>query len=73
MMSQAIRDILYDPSHSFLFFLSTLEHIMYCMKTMYSYLKFIGTNDMAADVLTKSLANAKHEHSCLMLGMEMML
>jgi hypothetical protein len=33
-------------------------------------LRLIGTNDMAADVLTKSLAKVKHDHFCLMLGME---
>ncbi len=33
-------------------------------------LRLIGTNDMAADILMKSLANMKHKHFCLMLGME---
>ncbi len=33
-------------------------------------LKLIGTNDMAADLLTKSLARVKHERFCRMLGME---
>ena len=33
-------------------------------------LKLIGTNDMAADILTKSLAVTKHERFCQMLGME---
>src|SRR5258708_2216763 len=35
-------------------------------------LKLIGTNDMAADILTKALAVTKHKHFCQMLGMEMM-
>ena len=35
-------------------------------------LNLIGTNDMAADLLTKSLARVKHECFCRMLGMEMM-
>ncbi len=35
-------------------------------------LKLIGTNDMAADVLTKALAVTKHECFCQMLGMETM-
>src|SRR5258708_9349748 len=38
-------------------------------ETLYSYLKLIGTNDMAADVLTKLLASTKHERFCLMLGL----
>ncbi len=33
-------------------------------------LKLIGTNNMAADVLTKSVVHMKHECFCLMLGME---
>ena len=33
-------------------------------------LKLISTNDMAADLLTKSLACVKHECFCHMLGME---
>ena len=33
-------------------------------------LKLIGTNDMAADILTKALAVNKHEHFCQMLRME---
>ena len=72
-MSPVTRDILQDPPHNFLFFLSTSEHIMYYMKTLYSYLKLIGTNNMAADVLTKLLASTKHECFCLVLGMEVML
>ena len=35
-------------------------------------LKLIGTNDMAADILTKVLAVTKHKCFCQMLGMEMM-
>ena len=35
-------------------------------------LQLIGTNDMAADILTKALAVTKHEHFCQMLGMETM-
>ena len=35
-------------------------------------LKLISTKEMAADVLTKSLACIKHERFCLMLGMETM-
>jgi hypothetical protein len=35
-------------------------------------LRLIGTNDMAADILTKSLARVKHDRFCLMLGMEYM-
>ena len=35
-------------------------------------LSLIGTNDMAADLLTKSLAHVKHKHFCRMLGMETM-
>jgi len=33
-------------------------------------LRLIGTNDMVADLLTKSLARVKHERFCRMLGME---
>jgi len=33
-------------------------------------LKLIRTNNMAADVLTKSVVHMKHECFCLMLGME---
>ena len=33
-------------------------------------LRLIGTNDMAADLLTKSLVHVKHERFCHMLGME---
>lgn len=36
-------------------------------------LKLIGMNDMAADVLTKSLTVTKHKHFCQMLRMEMMI
>ncbi len=56
--------------HNSFFFLSTSEHIIYCMKTMYS--KLIRTNNMAADVL-RLLSSAKHECFSLMLGMEAML
>ena len=35
-------------------------------------LRLIGTNDMVADLLTKSLAHVKHERFCHMLGMETM-
>ena len=35
-------------------------------------LNLIRTNDMAADLLTKSLACIKHKHFCCMLGMETM-
>ena len=35
-------------------------------------LKLIGTDDMAADILTKALAVTKHERFCQMLGMETM-
>ena len=35
-------------------------------------LKFIGTNNMGADILMKALAVTKHEHFCQMLGMETM-
>jgi len=35
-------------------------------------LKLIGTNDMAADILMKSLIGTKHNRFCLMLGMESM-
>ena len=33
-------------------------------------LHFIGSNNMAADILTKPLGWTKHDHFCLMLGME---
>ena len=33
-------------------------------------LSLIGSNDMAADILTKSLKGVKHERFCLMMGME---
>ncbi len=33
-------------------------------------LRLIGTNDMAVDLLTKSLAHIKHKCFCHMLGME---
>ena len=35
-------------------------------------LRLIGTKDMTADILTKSLACIKHKRFCLMLGMETM-
>ena len=35
-------------------------------------LSLIGSNDMTADILTKSLARPKHDRFCLMLGMEFM-
>jgi hypothetical protein len=41
-----------------------------CIADGTTSLKLIGTNDMAADVLTKSLAKVKHERFCLMMGME---
>ena len=33
-------------------------------------LSLIGSNDMTADIMTKSLARPKHDRFCLMLGME---
>ena len=33
-------------------------------------LSLIGSNDMAADIMTKSLARPKHDRFCLMMGME---
>ena len=33
-------------------------------------LSLIGSNDMTADIMTKSLKGVKHEHFSLMLGME---
>ena len=33
-------------------------------------LRLIGTNDMVANLLTKSLAHIKHKRFCCMLGME---
>ena len=35
-------------------------------------LRLIGTNDMVADILMKSLVCVKHERFCQMLGMESM-
>ena len=35
-------------------------------------LSLIGSNDMTADILTKSLKSTKHERFCFMLGMETM-
>jgi hypothetical protein len=41
-----------------------------CMSDGTILLKLIGTNDMAVDILTKSLAKDKHRCFCLMLGIE---
>ena len=41
-----------------------------CIADQSINLKLIGTNDMAADILTKVLAVNKHKHFCQMLGME---
>ena len=41
-----------------------------CIEDKSIDLKLIGTNDMAADLLTKSLVRVKHERFCHTLGME---
>ena len=46
--------------------------IQECIRDRSINLRLISTNDMVADLLTKSLAQAKHEHFCHMLGMETM-
>ncbi len=46
--------------------------IQECIRDGSVDLRLIGTNDMAADLLMKSLAHIKHEHFCQMLGMETM-
>ena len=43
-----------------------------CIANRSINLKLIGTNNMAADLLTKSLVWVKHDHFCWMLGMEIM-
>ncbi|SRR5258707_666646 len=46
------------------------HYIRECITDGSIVLKLIRMNDMAADVLTKSVTNMKHEHFCLMLSME---
>src|SRR5260370_15212524 len=46
--------------------------IQECIANRSINLKLIGTNNMAADLLTKSLVWVKHEHFCHLLGMETM-
>ena len=48
------------------------HYIRECITDKSIKLKLIRMNDMVADVLTKSVANTKHERFCLMLGMEML-
>ena len=48
------------------------HYIRECIVDRSLKLKLIGTNDMAADVLTKSVVHTKHECFCLMLSMEML-
>ena len=48
------------------------HYIRECIANRSLKLKLISMNDMAADILTKSVVNMKHEHFCLMLRMEMM-
>ena len=43
-----------------------------CISDKSVRLSLIGSNNMTADVLTKSLQSMKHERFCLMLGMETM-
>ena len=43
-----------------------------CIANKSIELSLIGTNDMAADLLLKSLACIKHNRFCCILGMEMM-
>ncbi len=46
------------------------HYIRECITDGLVTLKLIRTNNMAADILTKSVVSTKHEHFCLMLGME---
>ena len=46
------------------------HYIRECITDGSITLKLIGTNNMAANVLTKSVIHTKHDHFCLMLGME---
>ena len=46
------------------------HYIRECITDGSLKLKLIRTNNMAADVLTKSVVHMKHERFCLMLGME---
>ncbi len=46
------------------------HYIRECIADGLVMLKLIRTNNMAADILTKSVVSTKHEHFCLMLGME---
>ncbi len=46
------------------------HYIRECITDGSIVLKLIRMNDMAANVLTKSVANTKHECFCLMLSME---
>ncbi len=46
------------------------HYIRECIMDRSVVLKLIGTNDMAANVLTKLVVHTKHECFCLMLGME---
>ena len=48
------------------------HYIRECIADGSVMLKLIRMNDMAANILTKSVVNTKHEHFCLMLGMEML-
>ena len=48
------------------------HYIWECIQDGTITLKLIGTKDMAANVLTKSLDCIKHDHFCQMFGMEMM-
>ena len=48
------------------------HYIRECVQDGSVSLKLIGTKDMAADVLTKSLARVKHDRFCQMFGMETM-
>ncbi len=46
------------------------HYIRECITDGSIKLRLIRTNDMAANVLTKSVINMKHKHFCLMLSME---
>ena len=48
------------------------HYIQECIQDGSISLKLIGTKDMAADILTKSLARTKHDQFCQMIGMETM-
>ena len=46
------------------------HYIRECIHDSLISLQLIGSNDMAADIMTKSLAWIKHDRFCLMMGME---